>query len=416
MALSGKLASVGSAMSKRSNLILASMVAAIAIIDCAYVYHKGVTLGGDSTKYSRWGDLLISKGFDIQAYLSDTSFLVPPVLYVGWVVVVALCKAAFGASWATGLVVINLLLTIATSFMVFSLVFRVTRSLAPPMTAFALFAGCYDIHVWVPLVLSDASYMALSTVILYLLLSGQGREKHRMGIYLAQALLLMFALIYRPSAAPLAMAVIVGYCIKFIVGDGSALKRAMFARKLFLALIALFAFTSAAHALVMQDTSLWVFSFAREWVVQISREYHDGFVVYQRPETYNMPPSAYMDYIIITMKKFAYFFAIDASGFSISHTIVNYAFFIPAYCLSIVAIASLLRADSSLSGDSWMVALVSLITIMFYSLFHTLQEVDFDWRYRLPCIPPLILLAAMGMAETEARWSQWRKPVSVTAE
>jgi hypothetical protein len=395
--------------------LLLSFVALAALVNGGYLACRGVCVSADTARYSMHADLLIAKGFDVGAYLRGSDFVVPPILYLGWVLVVALCKVVSGPSWPSGIVAINLLLSVATGFLVLSLVLRVTRSLGPPITAFALFIGCYDVYIWIPFVLSDISYMALSTAIVYCLLSIHGRKRRQMGIYLAAVFLSMLALIYRPSAIPVVMAAIAGYLMISVVDDSSALRRALFARKLFFALIVMFAFLSAAHAFVMQDPSLWLFSFARGWVETISREYHEGFVVYLRPETYSMPPATFMDYISITMKKLAYFFAMDASGFSFAHRVVNYAFFIPAYFLSLVAIASLLSANSSLSSDSWMVALISFMTILFYSLFHALQEIDFDWRYRLPCMPLLILLAAMGMAEINARWSQWRKPVPFMA-
>jgi hypothetical protein len=36
--------------------------------------------------------------------------------------------------------------------------------------------------------------------------------------------------------------------------------------------------------------------------------------------------------------------------------------------------------------------------VLAYAVFHGLVQVDFDWRYRLPVIPHLILLAAGGIA------------------
>ena len=402
-------------MDKRWRLILALMTAALAVMDGGYAYYKGVTLAGDTAGYSRWANLLISKNYDIPAYLGDANFVVPPILYLGWVLVVALCKTAFGDSWATGLVVMNLFLAVATGFMIFSLAYKTTRSLIPPITAFVLFIACYDIHVWIPQALSDISFMALSTVIAYFLASGYAREKRSFVILSAPVFLSMIALIYRPTAIPIITTVIVFYGMKLFFDDISALKRALFARRLFISLMLLFALVSVAHGFVMQDPSLWPLSFARGWIEQLSGEYRQGIVVYARPETYATPPVSAFDFILITVKKFAYYFAIDAKGFSLAHGIINYAFFIPAYSLSLVAIASLLSPNSSFSSGSWMTVFISFLTIMFYMFFHACQQIEFDWRYRLPCMPLLIILAAMGMGEIEARWRRLREPVSVMA-
>ncbi|MDH4183795.1 MAG: hypothetical protein OEV92_06215 [Nitrospinota bacterium] len=385
------------------NLLLIAMAGAIFAMDGVYLLYKGAKTSSDSMTYSAWADLMISKNFSAAAFLKESSFVVPPVFYLGWVYVVALFKTVLGPSWGAGVAIMNLFMSALICFLVFSIVSRVTNSLISVATAFLLSLVCYEYHLWVPFALSDISYTALSTWIFYLLVSLHSSKDGRIKIALAISFFAMFSMIYRPSATPIVVAAIIGGAIIYFAHAGALARRASFARRLISALVLIFAIVSAGHALVMKETSLWPFSFAKGWIKQLSGEYHAGIVVFSRPETYDPPPVNASDFFAISMKKLAYFCAIDSQSFSRSHRVVNYLFFAPAYLLAALALGSILSPKSHLTEREWMAGLLCFITLLCYIGFHGLQQVDFDWRYRLPCVPLLIILAAIGMAELTAR-------------
>ncbi|MDH4184149.1 MAG: hypothetical protein OEV92_08005 [Nitrospinota bacterium] len=385
------------------NLLLIAMAGAIFALDGIYLLYKGAQMSSDSVTYSSWADLMISKHFSAAAFLKESSFVVPPVFYLGWVYLVALFKAALGPSWGAGVAIMNLFMSALTGFLVFSLVSKVTNSKASVATAFMLSLVCYEYHLWVPFALSDISYTALSTGIFYLLVSLHPSKDGRIKIALAISFFAMFSMIYRPSAIPIVVAAIIGGAIISLADAGAMARRASFARRLIAALVLIFAIVSAGHAFVMKETSLWPFSFAQGWIKQLSGEYHAGIVVYARPETYSPPPVNVSDFFAISMKKLAYFCAIDAQSYSRSHRVVNYLFFAPAYLLAALALGSILSPNSHMTERSWMAGLLCFVTLLCYIGFHGLQQLDFDWRYRLPCVPLLIILAAIGMAELTAR-------------
>jgi hypothetical protein len=51
-------------------------------------------------------------------------------------------------------------------------------------------------------------------------------------------------------------------------------------------------------------------------------------------------------------------------------------------------------------------------TVLITALFHGLLQVDFDWRYRLPVLPQMILLAAGGVAVLRRRRTGSRGPLT----
>src|SRR5687767_1876336 len=89
-----------------------------------WVLRAGIRTGSDTATYSRWADLLIAHRFNLFSYLQEQSFVVPPVLYIGWIVVVAGLKTAAGTSWMSAIVGLNWLSFGAGSYAVLSAVHR----------------------------------------------------------------------------------------------------------------------------------------------------------------------------------------------------------------------------------------------------------------------------------------------------
>ncbi|HEX8579892.1 MAG TPA: hypothetical protein VF655_09905, partial [Allosphingosinicella sp.] len=137
----------------------------------------------------------------------------------------------------------------------------------------------------------------------------------------------------------------------------------------------------------------------------ISSTYLEGLVVWQRPETYLAPPHGLAGYLAIMAARFGWFFAPGAAGYSGAHWIIQIAFFAPAYGLASWFVFTLLAGRSTLERSSRDVGLAALGAILLYAMFHALMHVDYDWRYRIPVLPHLILLAACGFSDLHARWS-----------
>jgi hypothetical protein len=81
------------------------------------------------------------------------------------------------------------------------------------------------------------------------------------------------------------------------------------------------------------------------------------------------------------------------------HALLNYLFFLPIYVLSVFSISLLYKKESGLSSISWWTIFSCFIFILLFAFFHSFQQIDFDLRYRVPCLLPLVLLAALGLNE-----------------
>jgi hypothetical protein len=72
---------------------------------------------------------------------------------------------------------------------------------------------------------------------------------------------------------------------------------------------------------------------------------------------------------------------------------LNLLFFVPAYALSAAALVNLRRLTP------WQQRAATLLVFfaMALTVFHAMMQIDYDHRYRLPMLPALIMLAAIGL-------------------
>jgi hypothetical protein len=159
------------------------------------------------------------------------------------------------------------------------------------------------------------------------------------------------------------------------------------------------ALLALAFAWLMQDPARWPFDPLATAFRDTAAAYARGEVVSARPETFHSPPRQLADYLLISADRFVHFFAIDAAAFSRRHTAVGLVFFLPCYVLAAWLAVALWRGRTGFPAGERKVFLAAFGALFSYALFHALVQVDFDWRYRLPVLPHLILLASGGLAD-----------------
>jgi len=371
-------------------------LAALPIAAChgIYVLAIGTRMSPDSQAYAYWSARLVESGFDYPTLLAEASVGFPPILYALFGTLLALLRLAFGGGWATALVVLNLAAHVALGLLVVRLTVRTTRSGAAAWGALLLYLGCFDLLMWVPFVLSDASFVLLAFGIFTLAAARILGDSKGWAAVLAPAAAGIF---YRPTGMvllpDLAWAI---YLSK--TGDKSLRRGPVPAALALLAAAAALVFTW-----LIQDPARWPFDPLSTAFRNVAAEYALGEVVSGRTETYHSPPSALIDFLLISAYRFVHFFAIGAADFSAAHWLVELAFFLPCYGLALWLAIALLRGRTRFAGPERKVFLAAFGAVLSYASFHALVQVDFDWRYRIPILPPLILLAAGGLADLLGR-------------
>jgi hypothetical protein len=366
----------------------AAAAIAAAVLYVAVVCHSGPRLSSDSGTYSRWADALIALDFNYRAYLTTQRFVVPPVLYVAWITIVALAKVGLRGAWPSGIVFLNCASAAALVYGIARTTSRLTLSVMAGLAAAVLCASAVDVLLFLPFVLSDVMFMALSGVILLLgLVLASEQERHLRPRRLAAAMtLLLIACVFRPTAPPL----VVFLCACMLIAYGGEHLTTTQAWGAFGAVCGVALLTVVAHAALMQDPSRWPGGGQAGWIRQLSGELRAGIVVFGRPQTYAQPPQTLLDFVMLTLKKWAYYFAPWAEGYSRFHIATSAAFFLTTYVLSVVAV---------FRSPRWRLTWVLVLYVAAFSLFHALQQIDYDFRYRLPIIPALSVLAALGLEQ-----------------
>ena len=368
----------------------AAAATSVAILYGAYILHTGPLLSSDSRTYSMWADTLLAARFNYQTYLTVQHFVVPPVLYVLWITVVALSKVVLGEAWPTGIVFLNWLVASALVYGIARVTARVTGSVIVGLVAVLLFAASFDVLLFLPYVLSDIMFMAISGAIVLagLLVVGEPDRRARRRAIFAGTSMLLASCVFRPTAAPL----VVFWCACLLVADQRGLKAAHVWYAI-AALAAVAAIAIVAHAALMQDPSRWPGG-ESGWIRQLSNESRKGIVVFGRPDTYVSPPRSLADFAGLTLTKWEYYFAPWMAGYSRFHKLAGAAFFLTAYTLSLVAL---------FTSPRWRLTSLLVLYIGAFSLFHGVQQIDYDHRYRLPILLALSVLAALGLEQIAVR-------------
>jgi hypothetical protein len=358
-----------------------------------WTWSAGVRLGVDTQLYSLWADRLIAHNFNLSSYLSAQDFYIPPFLYTGWIVMVAGLKTVMGASWTHAVVFLNWVAFGAGSYAILDAVRRTTASTAGVLLAAFLLCAAGDLLIFMPFALSDLIFWGMASVALALgcqLARSERVDEDAVRLATAGTVLVLFALVFRPTGLTLV--------VFWAAALASAFARALvdrFSTAMIAAVAALAAGGTAWYAAIMIDPAAWPFEPLRGFFAVLSDEYRRGLLVKAAPVSDLMvePAVTWLGAIRLTSEKSLYFLTPWLPSYSTAHALINLAFFVPAYGLTIAAAANRNR----LSLDQQRAVLVLLLFVFSSVVFHSLTQLEPDHRYRIPVLSALIMLASIGL-------------------
>lgn len=353
-----------------------------------YVMVAGLGFGADSRAYSAAADQLIASGFDYGAVVGQSRATYPPAMYVGFATVVALLKLLLGSSWTFGLAVLNVLAAAGVAALLARLARRTTDSAAAGWVGLALLLACFNLAVWTRFVLSDATFLLLAVGVFAL---AADRILRGGGSWVPVFVLAAVATFYRPPGVVLLPAV--AWALFLARSRPGAVRRTVVAAAGAAAVAGTLLF-----CWILQQPSRWPFDAFSRPLGRTAQFYARGEVVSARPATYHAPPDSLLDYAALAADRFLHFFAVTAPGFSVAHDLVNAVFFVPCYALAAWLLVAVARGRDGLSQAQRDVFWAAAGFVLLTAAFHGLLQVDFDWRYRMPILPHLVLLAAGGAA------------------
>lgn len=118
--------------------------------------------------------------------------------------------------------------------------------------------------------------------------------------------------------------------------------------------------------------------------------------MWQRFETYVTAPVSLVDFLLQMLSRACHFGVFFAGFLTRRQNLFGVLFFVPAYALAALALWQRRSGGPAVADRRSDVLFASLGFVSAFWLFHAAVRVDFDWRYRLPVLPHLILLAALA--------------------
>jgi hypothetical protein len=390
----------------RANLyfkIQTAYIIILGVIWSAFAYSKGVIVPVDTLeRWSPLADILLKHKFNIFAALNDaTEIRSISIPYIAWISVIALCKLLFGSYWGVGVIVLNLLAGIFIAILILKVTWNSTKKPICVIFAGLAFALCYDVLQWIPVVLSEILFTSICFPVFFLIINIYQQPSEPKKRFAGILVLLGVIIFFRPSSPPLLVFAIVSLSMVFFLDLRKADEFKRYATIFWISLCACLTIPSIIffHSYFMLHVDKWPFPFFKDLAYYTSAGFRIGVVQHGRLETYHFPPENILDNALIILHKLMVFFYIDTKLFSLKHSIINYIFYLPVYGLSIFALAQLFKNKNGPSSLRWWLIFSCASYIFMVAFFHALIVVDYDWRFRLPCIPPLIFLAALGLDE-----------------
>jgi len=369
-----------------------------------YSYSKGVLISPDALGYSKLADMVVENNFSFSKYLENSQLSkYPPIFNLSWVTIVAFIKLLFGEHWGLGIVILNLSIGIFVAILLLKTTWIVTEKPACSIFVGILLLLSQNYYRWVPWALSDFFFSCLCLSVLLLIIGLYQQHSKSIKKVVGIGALLLLALFCRPTVLPLLIFVIFSMSVFFFFSlkETDPRERHNFIIRFTLLACIFIPATIYYHSYIMLHPDRWPFPFLLRTAIWIAGEYQLGVVVHDGyRETYNPDfPNNILSYALLSFQKFLAYFTIAAERYSFKHKLFNYTIFLPVYGLSIWAVVSLFKKDNGPSHSNWWSIFSCALFIFLFAFFHSIHEIDGDYRYTAPVKLPLILLAALGLNE-----------------
>jgi hypothetical protein len=369
-----------------------------------YSYGQGVMLSPDALGYSKFADNLIEYNFNYVKYLENPlPTIASPLFNLGWITIVAFIKLLCGEHWSLGIVILNLLFGVFVAILILKTTWVVTEKPVCSIFVGILLLLSHNFYRWVPWALSDIFFSCLCVSIFLLVIGLYQQPSKPLKETVWIGALVCLAFFSRPSVPPLLVFVMFSIPFFFFFGlkETDPGERHNFISRLILLACILIPVTIYCHSYFMLRPDKWPFPFLANTAIYVAGDYQLGIIVHNGyRDTYDPGfPNNTLSFALLTCKKFFAYFTIAAERYSFRHKLFNYTIFLPVYGLSIWAIASLFKKDNGPSHSNWWSIFSCALFIFLFAFFHSMHQIDGDYRYTIPVKLPLILLAALGLNE-----------------
>ncbi len=346
-----------------------------------YLKVLGSHIGQDSQFYSNAASILLDTNFNFLELL-NRGF---PPYYWSYPAILALFQNNIQY-----IIYFQIFAGALSSVFLYFIVSKIFNKLTGIFAAL-MFGLFFEIFQWDTYLLTDSLFVSFIITAIFLYFLSQQKKKNLYRILLSFVLLLLLFL--RPTFLPLLGALILTVSWKWQRHN----KIIFFAAGVtvaFLVVLALLRQEPGAHLSIQGYAHYFVSLF------------QSGIIVRDRSEfifpTYFTPELSFTNlflFLQIFLAKLVSFWSPTAKKFSLSHIFLNLVTFIPLYIFGLIGIFKSLR---NLPQDELAkkITLFSFSCLLSFWIFHSLTEIDFDWRYRMPALPFLIIFASFGLSSS----------------
>ncbi len=350
------------------------------------IYVKEPAFGGDSGFYIKNAEELIG-------WLSGSNEMPSGnILYFGYVFIVALGKVLAGENWLYAVVSIQTLLVGLTTLGIYLLTRQLWPQLSYPlvvMFSVILPLANPDLLVFSRYLLTDAPFAGLAAIITSLMIIRYYSANHLHNIQFLTWLLLPIFLFFRPDSLSWLIATFLLIITMKLYLRGFSSSFIVFSL-LFLTMI----FSSVLIWFIYRP-EYWPIEIGKGMLIFSRNLFMEGVVIHGQLGTYSAPPSEYLDFIVLALKRSLFYFQYWNENYSDSHNFYRHVYFGPIFFLVIYYFVQRTRCNIKLEDNErallWFTFLLTLVN----NLLHVMTVIAYEFRYQLilfGCLWPITLL------------------------
>jgi hypothetical protein len=361
-------------------LYVSILVTILAGINMAF----GPYTSPDTNTYDKLSSILLYSGFNYSELLKNQPIVV--ILYTFPLTLFAIAKSFFPDNWKFIIILINCFSIIGIILTVIRIAkYSNTKNwlIAVSLFGYILF---YDFFVWPHYVLTDTIYSFILIINFWFILKFCNRPI--INFSLIKIIIFLLILFFtRPTSTPVILylvAMLLYYFInRNIIINNQSIKITILFSSIIVIVMA-FIVNLNINGLISGEELKLMTGFIK-----------DGVIIHDRPETYILFNNDYISIINVFATRFIYFFSPFSINYSLTHIIVNLIAFITVGLFILIGELMLFKKNYLSSNQFNIVRSLIWGLIITIATFHSITLIDYDWRYRYPLIPLILLLAML---------------------
>lgn len=341
-----------------------------------YLYLFGIKIGADSTFYELSSQHIIAAGYNPLAL-----FPTPPYYWLYPYII-----AIFHSNYFL-LVIFQVILQSVVAVLMYRIGTLLYGKKAG-IIAGLIYAFLFEIFQWDTYILTDSVFVGLLVFVLYMLTKGIAKIISYHSLILAGGI--MAVILLRPTSFPFLVALVV-----YLLWRLRKYRKLIILSLIIIGIVGVIiayaiGLFESGHKFGVTYYLQYFFSLYERGIVIRDRPFYDIDTAWESGFT----ASNSITFCNIFMHKLAAFWYVTVQDFSWPHKLFNILTLIPLYCFAILGYIYSWRNPSKHP-----IVKFTFQVIIFFWVFQALTEVDYDFRYRVPVLPFVILFASNGFVE-----------------